>query len=302
MSRQRISQALVMSAANLALSPVRLLAANDGAGPIEQRKPEFPKKELVRGREGWVILRYSISDDGLVIDPSIEESSGSDAFDQAALEAVQGWRYEPSVEKTDNVLLSFIYERKQPSVSRKFYSGNQKLHNAIDRGEYEEAQASIYKMRSDDDLSTFELAYSYIAEGRIYGEKGDKSGQLRCFRRALLNEGRWLPRDDYLKLLHATAILELQLNDFSSAIRDYALLNETAPGRELGASLREPMLTVETMVAERADPDPPYMAANMEVLIRREGRRTGARDPMANPSSDNEPPPRPTAEPAEPSR
>ena len=49
--------------------------------------------------------------------------------------------------------------------------------------------------------------------------------------------GRWLRREDYLKLLRAAVMLELELGDYSSALRDYALLSETGPGRDIGADL-----------------------------------------------------------------
>ena len=34
---------------------------------IEQPKPEFPKSEFTRGREGWVLLAYDVLEDGTVV-------------------------------------------------------------------------------------------------------------------------------------------------------------------------------------------------------------------------------------------
>ena len=62
---------------------------------IEQPLPEFPKSELLRGREGWVLLSYAVLEDGSVFSPVIEASSGSEAFNEAATEAVGRWRYLP---------------------------------------------------------------------------------------------------------------------------------------------------------------------------------------------------------------
>lgn len=245
---------------------------------IEQPEPDFPMSELRRGREGWVVLRYSVDHDGMVVDPSIEDSSGSDAFDEAAMETVREWRYESGAEQSAKVLLSFVYERKQPYVTKSFFVRNRKVHRAIGKGKLDEAQELIDAMRSDDELTAFELAYFYIAEGRIADEKGDPAEQLRCFRKAMLSHGRWLPRNDYLKLLYAAVVLEIQLEEYSSALRDYALLSETRPGRALAADLEEPVQAIEAMVARASHVAPPYMAANMEMSIERERIRTSSAD------------------------
>ena len=46
---------------------------------VEQPIPDFPKSELIRGREGWVLLSYAVLEDGSVFSPAIEASSGSEA-------------------------------------------------------------------------------------------------------------------------------------------------------------------------------------------------------------------------------
>ncbi len=292
MAYQRIGLALTLSTVLLAVAPVHLATANGDTSLIEQPRPEFPKHELTRGREGSVVLNFTVGDDGSVVDPSIEESSGSDAFNQAALEAVRQWRYEPGAEKAESVLLNFVYERKLANLSRKFYTRIDKVHKAIDKGKLDDAQERLDKIRSNDDLNAFELAYTYIAEGRIAAERGDSAHQLRCFRKGVLNDGRWLSRNDYLKLLHAVVILEIQQEDYSSALRDYALLTQSAPGREMAADLEEPIQAIEAFVESKGDVAPPYTAANMELLVRHEGRRAGGpRDPTPSPSSADEPAP-----------
>ena len=231
---------------------------------IEQPKPEFPRSEFLRGREGWVLLSYDVLEDGTVFSPVVEASSGSEAFDEAAVEAVSKWRYIPGEAQTDKVLLHFVYERKQPFVSKKFFARDRKVHAAIDKGRLDNAQERIDEMRRGDDLTAVELAYTYIAEGRIHGARGDKEGQLQQFRRAMINDGRWLNRNDYLRLLHAAVILELQLGDYSSALRDYALLTETGVGGKLAEDIEEPMTRVVAAVENGAELPPPYTPAYME--------------------------------------
>ncbi len=265
---------------------------------IEQPKPEFPKSEFVRGREGWVLLRYDVLEDGTVFSPVIEASSGSDAFSEAAMEAVSRWRYIPGAVQTNTALLHFIYERKQPYVSKKFFARDRKVHAAIDRGKLDNAQERIDEMRRRDDLTAVELAYTYIAEARICGARDDKEGQLAHFRRAMINDGRWLNRNDYLKLLHAVVILELQLKDYSSALRDYELLTETDAGRKLATDIEEPMSRIVNAVENGAELPPPYAPAELEVFIVREPPQPSRKDQFPRPEPEREPsrpqtPPRP---------
>jgi hypothetical protein len=198
MSYQKISLVLCAVLATDALAETE--ATNIVAQPIEQPKPEYPASERERSRDGWVVLNYTISDEGFIVDPSIEA------------------------------------------------------------------------IRIDNNLSAFELAYSFITEGRIAGERGDKVEQLRCFRRAMLNQGRWLKRENYLKLLYATVVLEMQQQDFASALRDYELLTETPTGRKIAVDLEEPIQAVRALVESNDNIPPPYMVANMEMSIEHEVR------------------------------
>lgn len=256
---------------------------------VEQPIPDFPKSELMRGREGWVLLSYDVLSDGSVSDTVVEASSGSDAFNKAATEAVSRWRYLPGEAQTDKVLLHFVYERKSNFVSKKFFARDRKIHAAIDKGKLDDAQERIDDMRRKDDLTAVELAYTYITEGRIYGARGDKEGQLAMFRRAMINDGHWLSRNDYLKLLRATVILELQLEDYSSALRDYGILTETDVGRKMAADIEEPMTTVASAAENGAEFPPPYAPAQMEVFIVREPPQPSRTDEFPRPEPEREP-------------
>jgi len=268
---------------------------------IEHPEPDFPKSELMRGREGWVLLVYEVLEDGSVFSPVIEASSGSDAFDKATLEAVRKWRYLPGEPQTEKVLVHFVYERKQSYVSKRFFVRDRKVHEAISKGRLDEAQDRIDKMRAKDDLTAIELAYTYVAEGRIHEVRGDKAGQLDNFRKAMINDGRWLNRNDYLKLLHATVILELQLKDYSSALRDYALLTETDAGKKLAADIEGPMQQLQSLAANGVGLPPPYAPAELEVFIVHEPPQPSRRDQL--PSPEPEEPTRPErSPPSEPPR
>jgi len=195
---------------------------------IAQPEPGFPSSE--RGREGWVVLISTVDEDGIVVDLGIKDSSGSTAFNEAAIEALREWRFEPAARREISVLLNFVYERSH------------------------------------------ELAYSLIAEARIASVRGDKAEQLRCFRRAIINQGHWLEPDKYLMLLRTIVVLEVQLQDFTSALQTFDLLSSTSSGRKLAQDLVEPIKTIRAMVEGGGDFAPPWAVAGIEMTIERNQR------------------------------
>jgi len=62
----------------------------------ETPKPIYPDAARRDGREGHVLLRVLIDDQGKTKSVAINRSSGSDALDQAATEAIKLWRFHPA--------------------------------------------------------------------------------------------------------------------------------------------------------------------------------------------------------------
>ncbi|MHB1397605.1 MAG: energy transducer TonB [Trichloromonadaceae bacterium] len=64
----------------------------------ENPPPLYPRLARQRGWEGLVALRVRVSAAGEVLDAWVEHSSGHAVLDQAALKAVQSWRFRPARE------------------------------------------------------------------------------------------------------------------------------------------------------------------------------------------------------------
>jgi len=293
-------RAIVLLAVGLILASP--LLANNGTAtrsPVLQQQPEFPVSELRRGNEGWVIVSYGIDDEGNVVDARVTDSSGRDAFEHAALDAVQGWKYAPGAPSATSAQVNFVFERRVAKVSKSFFRKLKHIHESVELGQLDEASAAIRIMRRKGTPSAFENAYLLIAAGRLAGASGDLEGQIEYFRKAALSEGRWLARSDYLKLLQGLTVLELQAGDYAAALRHYAELGRTGQGRKLAADLAGPMQTVDTMVAAQMSPETGLQAADQLVTVVREMKR-GVQDPrMTGPGPDDGF--RPSAPAAEPS-
>jgi protein TonB len=88
------------------------VGANYGYNP----KPKYPSVARSRGWEGKVILRVQVSADGDSEGVTVIQSSGHDILDEAAVDAVEGWRFIPAkrgdtaVASTVNVPIKFGLE------------------------------------------------------------------------------------------------------------------------------------------------------------------------------------------------
>ena len=65
--------------------------------PIERIKPAYPPDALSRGDKGYVTVRVEIDARGLPTHVGLSRSSGHDALDQSALDAVREWRFHPAI-------------------------------------------------------------------------------------------------------------------------------------------------------------------------------------------------------------
>ncbi len=66
--------------------------------PLVRIPPDYPPRALERGIEGWVIVRFTITQTGSVKDPQVVDAQPKHVFDEAALRSIVRWRYNPKVE------------------------------------------------------------------------------------------------------------------------------------------------------------------------------------------------------------
>jgi TonB family protein len=66
------------------------------ARTIKQTPPKYPHTELMKGKEAWVHVTYCIDESGETQNISILDSVGGPEFEQAAIDAVDQWEFEPA--------------------------------------------------------------------------------------------------------------------------------------------------------------------------------------------------------------
>ena len=96
------------------------LASDGDYLPIVKVEPVYPHRAQERGIEGYVLLSFTVTPTGAVIDPVIIESQPQGVFDDAARRAVLRFKYKPRVENgkpvaVSNVqhVLTFLIEKNQ---------------------------------------------------------------------------------------------------------------------------------------------------------------------------------------------
>ena len=63
--------------------------------PIVVIQPQYPNRALQRGIEGWCHVRFTVDENGGVVDPVVVDADPPDIFDSASLRAVQRFRFNP---------------------------------------------------------------------------------------------------------------------------------------------------------------------------------------------------------------
>lgn len=83
---------------DLAVDTSAGLSASDGEYlPIVKVAPIYPSRAQSRGIEGWVLLSFTVTEAGSVIEPRVIDADPRGVFDRAAMKAVERFKYKPRV-------------------------------------------------------------------------------------------------------------------------------------------------------------------------------------------------------------
>ena len=68
-----------------------------GVQVIERPAPKYPTLALMKKVEGWVKVKFTISEKGEILAPSIIEANPPDVFEYSAIEAVKKFKFNPPI-------------------------------------------------------------------------------------------------------------------------------------------------------------------------------------------------------------
>jgi TonB family protein len=205
------------------------------ATPLVRSAPRYPAGALQTGREGWVMLSYVISPDGDVTEPMIEDSSGVEMLERAALEAVQKWRYTPAMrdgvpveQSMTKTRIFFQIEQRNPGASKAFQRKYVELAKLIDARELESVPPLLDELEFGGRVNLYEdawfwwLKFAYLEAGKS-SATADKIGALRA---AVGYEEEYLAPDVFVSAAQRLYALEVQTQDYSAARNTFARLRD----------------------------------------------------------------------------
>ena len=87
------------------------LTGNGGDGeylPIVKVAPQYPRRAAQKGIEGYVVLEFTVSKLGTVVEPHVIEADPPNIFNRAAINAAKKFKYKPKIENGEAVAVSGI--------------------------------------------------------------------------------------------------------------------------------------------------------------------------------------------------
>lgn len=215
----------------------------------EARPPNYPGSALRNGREGWVMLSFVVAEDGSVVEPMIEDSSGIEDFELAALDAVRNWRYVPAKRNGQAVehsmtksRIRFQFDGAADGARASFVSKYRKIAGLIAARDFDEAAPLLDDMEFGGRINLYEdaffwwLKYGYLAAM----ESPDSAAKIEALRLAIGYEEDYLPADQLVAASQALYVLEVRARDYSDALKTLERLKTSRTAK--GSKHYEPVL------------------------------------------------------------
>jgi TonB family protein len=211
----------------LAQRSIAQVGTVEKAVPISRPAPNYPNETLSLGREGWVALSYVVLPDGAVAAPMIEDSSGLQGMEQAALKAVRDWRYRPATRNgapVDQSMTRTIFylavNETQKGASTTFAAKFRNAQESVEERELAKARALIDDLESTGRFNLYEdalfwwLKYQYLiaAGGATLDEQRD------TLSRAIGYERIYLPPDAFVSGAVQLFNLRARTGDYAGAL------------------------------------------------------------------------------------
>jgi TonB family protein len=216
-------------------SSVELVETIIPAKPIERMVPKFSSRAARNGNEGWVKLSFVVDENGAVVDPVIEDSSGIRDFEKASLRAIKQWQYSPAIrngEKIEqcrnNVQLDFKLDKAIKGGRKRFVREYKNADEALKANDIILAEQLVTQMGEGKIWNSYEDAWFWMLNSEIAKAQGHDHSQLSSIRRVVSSgqSDEHVGEVYYLYLLQQKFILEIKASLFSDALQTFAQISQ----------------------------------------------------------------------------
>ncbi|WP_299773028.1 energy transducer TonB [uncultured Pseudoteredinibacter sp.] len=173
----------------------------DKAEIIEQAQPRYPKLELGRGLEGWVVYSVIVDEKGNVIEPILIDSSGRRNFEKNGKRAIKRMKYKPAmlngepIQSSDNkVRIEFNILSKTLRAHKAFIDRYREIRSEIMEGKLNNTLQSIENLQPQA-RNRYEMAWLDLLKSSYYQKMDNKIEYLKALKRAVGYGNRNLPAD-----------------------------------------------------------------------------------------------------------
>lgn len=214
------------------------------ASPVERVNPTYPTTALSEGKEGWVMLSFVISPTGDVTEPMIEDSSGVEDFERAALRAVARWKYKPATQDGEAVEQAMVKTRihfqlqgGEQGASTRFANKYRHVVRLMDEGDFAGAEPLIADLEFGERANLYEDAWFWWAKYVYLLKSGsaDTEEMRRCLQRAVGYEVEYLTPEQFLAAAERLVVLEARALDYSAAISTFERMRDAKTARRAEA-------------------------------------------------------------------
>ena len=210
------------------------------AVPVKRVNPQYPSQALIDYKDGWVMVSYTISTEGKVIEAMIEDSSGNEDLERATLKVLRKWEFKPALlngkpveQSMTRTRMVFQLEPGVKGASNKFIRRFKAINKLIKEGKLDEAEPLLVDLELTEKHNLYEdawfwwLHYEYLKAGG----KAANSEMRDSLSKAIGYEEDYLQPDVFVAASQSLYKLEIQDRDFSAAIDTYERLANSKEAR-----------------------------------------------------------------------
>lgn len=236
------------------------LAQGTYAIPIRRSAPRYPPKALRAGIEGWVVVNFSVQEDGSTDDIVVIDSSIEDYFDSEAIRTVKRWKYKPATwdgipvmqgNKKESIV--FTMSDANPVLTGKFRSSYQEAQDAINNGSLESAKKIIDKLDSGKKRKISEVCHLDILKAGYLRKAGDRVNTLRYLNRALVIADVAVNKSTWNQLLKLTFEENVHANNYVAALENYKTLLKLEPDLSSSDPIRARAQEIRNIINSNED-------------------------------------------------
>jgi TonB family protein len=187
-----------------------------------------------------VVVSYVISVTGDVIEPMIEDSSGSADFEAAAMRAAERWKYTPAMSNGQPVEQAMVKTRMvfqldngEKAASASFVRKYREVVRVVSAGDFQAAEPLIAELELSERKNLYEAAwFSLLKYAYLDGTKStDTDARIESLQRAIGYEEVYLTPDQFVSAASRLVAEHARAGDLSAAIRMFERLRDEREAR-----------------------------------------------------------------------